>query len=601
VSGKRFPGGPGARFQRGFALIAILALVALISAFLIASALNRSSADISNEREDRSMSALRQAKAALIAYAAAEQWQDIGGATQFQPGALPCPDRDNDGIAEDHEFPQKPCDTALKRIGRFPWKTVGADDLRDASGERLWYAVSANFLKNTPSYTNIINSDTPGQLTVTGTAAANNVIAVLFAPGAGIQNQFRDPANAVTFNDPANFLEQFDSTTYATFSSNSFPTNALNDRVLVIMQDDLMSAVEPIVAGIIERDIRPNIQAYFNDWNAYPFPATFDPTRTQSQFVGNAGTLTPGFLAKGLLPVSRSALQWRTSSISITQIPGGTGSGASGPSGGPCPGWASNCTLDSVNCGASSTSQIVCQVSYSGTGSDRPAIRIQAILEGAALSFPTLLGPDDAAMVDWVGNPLSSGSGYGNWSQSGSNYPLVHPPNTANTLATSPVDGTAQVVFTGRLQNPDTPPTGTGGTVTITINVPAYQPFTNPLDANLGWFAANEWFRQTYFAVSAGFLPGGGNSCNPLPSPPSSPPLCLQVNNLRPSYANAKDKQVIVVLAGRSLSNSARPSTNLPDYFESANLTAAQGSTMIFENRAGNPTTINDRVVVISP
>ena len=55
--------------RRGIALIALLALAALISAFLIASALNLTSAGNSNEREDRSMSALRKAKAALIAYA----------------------------------------------------------------------------------------------------------------------------------------------------------------------------------------------------------------------------------------------------------------------------------------------------------------------------------------------------------------------------------------------------------------------------------------------------------------------------------------------------------------------------------------------------
>ena len=67
--------GESARVQRGFALIALLSLAALISAFLIASALNFTTAGISNEREDRSMSALRQAKAALIAYAASEQWQ----------------------------------------------------------------------------------------------------------------------------------------------------------------------------------------------------------------------------------------------------------------------------------------------------------------------------------------------------------------------------------------------------------------------------------------------------------------------------------------------------------------------------------------------
>ncbi len=62
--------GESVAVERGFALIAILALAALFSAFLIASALNFTSAGISNEREQRSMNALRQAKAALIAYAA---------------------------------------------------------------------------------------------------------------------------------------------------------------------------------------------------------------------------------------------------------------------------------------------------------------------------------------------------------------------------------------------------------------------------------------------------------------------------------------------------------------------------------------------------
>ena len=80
-----------ARPQRGFALIAILALAALIAAFLISSGLSRSNTDIANEREQRSMDALRQAKAALIAYAAAADWnlQASGGQPYLQPGALP--------------------------------------------------------------------------------------------------------------------------------------------------------------------------------------------------------------------------------------------------------------------------------------------------------------------------------------------------------------------------------------------------------------------------------------------------------------------------------------------------------------------------------
>src|SRR4029077_12735938 len=160
--------GRGASARRGFALIALLSLAALISAFLIASALNLTSAGNSNDREDRSMSALRKAKTALIAYAANEQWQLYKtSGTYFQPGALPCPDQDDDGDAD--------CvgNVNWGMIGRGPFKTLGIDDLRDASGERIWYALSHDFRKlqcSIPPAAPIagcttINSDTLGQLT----------------------------------------------------------------------------------------------------------------------------------------------------------------------------------------------------------------------------------------------------------------------------------------------------------------------------------------------------------------------------------------------------------------------------------------------------
>jgi len=166
--------GESARVQRGFALIALLSLAALFAAFLIASALNFTSAGNTNEREDRSMSALRKAKAALIAYAASEQWQAYKFQTTNQPGGLPCPDNNDTGVSPGI------CPAAADRVGRLPWATIGSEDLRDASGERLWYAVSSNFYKNAA---NIINSDTPGLLTVTGAAPASNVVAVVIAPG----------------------------------------------------------------------------------------------------------------------------------------------------------------------------------------------------------------------------------------------------------------------------------------------------------------------------------------------------------------------------------------------------------------------------------
>jgi type II secretory pathway pseudopilin PulG len=563
--------------QRGFALIALLALAALISAFLIASALNITSAGNSNEREDRSMKALRQAKAALIAYAASETWQ-TGGTTPFQPGALPCPDRDNDGIAEDHEFPQKPCDTALKRIGRFPWKTIGAEDLHDASGESLWYAVSAGFLKNTPSYTNVINSDTPGQLTVNGSngsTSATNVVAIVFAPGEAIQGQVRSPAN---LNDPASYLEQFNTLTYATFTSTALRSAINNDRLLVITQADLMATVEPIVAANIERDIKPAIQAYSMVWaNAFPFavPLGAGPSATQSAYTGQAGQTL------GLLPITNSPtlLSWRPGSVTVLQINGGTGSLTSVP---PIQ-ITSSCSMPPAP-----ATQFTCRIDYPGGSDDRPAIQMQAVLEKAALSFPKALTYNDPSMLDQNSDPVTVfDPAFGQWSGSSPAFPVTvdHVPAA---------DGSGLVRFRGRLQNAGSPMGGTGGTVFITVSVPGYMPITNSADPTVGWFITNQWHRQTFFAVSPGFAPGGGGACSLLPAVPP-PPSCLKVNNV-PSPTN--NKRAILVFAGRALNGSPRPSGTLSDYLEGQNSTPAD---FIYEHRAGTPTTINDRVVVVSP
>lgn len=554
-------------------MIAILTLAALITAFLIASALNRSGADISNERLDRTTSALRQAKAALIAYAASEQWQNQGGVTPFQPGALPCPDRDNDGIAEDHEVPQKPCNTSLKRIGRFPWKTIGADDLRDASGESLWYAVSASFLKNTPLYTNVINSDTLGQLTVNGAGPANNVVAIVFAPGETIQGQLRSPAN---LNDPASYLEQFDALTYATFTSTASPSAINNDRLLIITQADLMAAVEPIVAANIQRDVKPLLQDYVAKWGAYPFAMPFvSPPAAQGTYVGlpTPPAPSPG-TTQGLLPVTNTVtLTWQGPTVS--QI-GGTGFP----------------TVTSASCSISSNT-VTCTVAYDALpGHDdrqaRPDILLTVFLQNASVTFADALAPsaENLAMRDGWGNVASSqGSPYGYWSTSGSYIPTQQFVAQAN--------GGGTLSYTGRLQNAHD--MNYQAVITIALPAPSYLPrLTNssPTNPNIDWFLSNQWYRQTYYAISSGWVPGGSGGCNPTVS--IAPP-CLTVKNLATPTNN---KEAILIFAGRALGGQTHPSGTLANYLEGENATPAD---LIFEHRAGAPTTINDRVVVVSP
>ena len=556
--------------ERGFAMIAILALAALFTAYLIASGLNPTGAGMVIEREQRSMNALRQAKAALIAYAASEQWQKYKNpATYFQPGALPCPDRDDDG---DADCVGTLITTTSSIIGRLPWKTLGIGDLHDASGERLWYALSWNFRKlqdGTPP--TIINSDTQGQLTVNGHAAANNVVAVLFAPGAAIQGQTRpfNPTDAA-HNFPSNYIEGFDITTSDpvnyVFTSNALPSDTFNDRVLVITQAELMAAVEPVVAARIERDIKPLVQSYFSTWGFYPFAVPFaaGPPAAQADYKGVA------LQTNGLIPITNAPFNWLNSApdfITITQIAGGT----------------STPNITSWNC--SGGVNVVCTINYTGDSDDRPAIQLQAILSGPTTSFAN--GPASSlvgslSMIDGNGNTIP-------WSSSSPTFT----PTTNIAIQAKGLVAT----YTGRLRNP----VSTAGQVTITVpGITSYLPIqssstvTNPTGA---WFVANQWYRQIYYAVSPGWVQGS-SACNPLPGTPS----CLTVAKLPPSYVNANDKRAILVFAGRELNGLTPRPANLANYLEGANLTAANGTTpFVYENRAGVPIAINDRVVVVAP
>jgi hypothetical protein len=595
------PGRSAERPQRGFALIAVLALAALISAFLIASVLNRSSTDVSNEREQRTMEALRQAKAALIAYAANEQWQKYKSQGTDQPGALPCPDILHNGTESDEGDPDcvgPGIFNTTNLIGRIPWKALGTEDLRDASGERIWYALAKNFRKL--SGTTIINSDTqacdspacnPGesQLTVTGMAPAKNVVAIVFAPGPALDlRQFGGPLQTrpashtdPAYNNPINYLENFslgDGSHY-TFTTNT-SVDTFNDRLLVITQAELMAAVEPVVAARIQRDIGPLVQAYFNKWGAYPFAMSFAvPPDLKTDYKGASNQ------NQGLLPVTDDANWFKWANATVTQIP----PPGLGPNGG-------NPTVTSWNCSINSSPlRAVCQINYSGGGDDRPDIKLQIFLQNANTAFADIPSPFTAPENFTIaknggGLVTNQGSPYGQWSSIGSVVPTM-------TFATQTaiVSQTGVLTYIARLQNADA--MNGGATITIPLPTPQYLPITSSDPAlNSSWFISNQWYRQVYYAVSPGYVSGGVPVGNPATCGAPPDPSCLTVNNLPPA---TNDKRAILVLAGRALNGSGRPSGLLSDYLESANLTGA--ATLVYEHRSGAPTTINDRVVVISP
>lgn len=287
--------------QRGAALMVMLIIMVLGSAAFLVSALNSSSVQI--ERDKKTADALAQAKEALIGFAASV---NLGGIKR--PGDLPCPDTNNDGVAE------LSCGSAAggnqsQRIGLLPYKTLGLPDLRDGSGEKLWYAVSNNFKNNTR--TALLNSDTLGTITIRDSAGniihngcsayglpncpnpsatdagfGTGVVAVIIAPGAVLTRQgSSSPQNRSTTNTASDYLDNvsltgednanfIDGTSTDGFIQGRIKDNSgkiiLNDQLLVITQSEIMSTLQKRVASEVSKCLEDYA---LNNKNSYPWAA----------------------------------------------------------------------------------------------------------------------------------------------------------------------------------------------------------------------------------------------------------------------------------------------------------------------------------------
>lgn len=208
------------------------------------------------ERTAQTERALAQAKEALVAYAAARHPDDR------RPGELPCPDTTNSGQADNA------CDMTAPKpqiVGRLPTRTLGIPDLRDGSGEKLWYTVSNRF-KNNPALTPL-NSNTPGNLTVVGLLPTSNAVAIVFAPGPIVAGQLRTAAN---INNVAHYLEGDNKDTDATFAS-AASSSTFNDRLLAITPSMFFPAVEMRVVRYLRKSLATyyGVNRYFPPANAF--------------------------------------------------------------------------------------------------------------------------------------------------------------------------------------------------------------------------------------------------------------------------------------------------------------------------------------------
>jgi hypothetical protein len=592
------------RGEGGFAMIAIITLVALMSSYFIASALSRTTADIQIERSRKTTGDLQEAKAALLAYMANQAFTDAANAassTSFQPGALPCPNRNATTSTNDDGTAESTCTAATDRVGRFPWKTVNASEFRDGSGEHLWYAISSSFQK---AYgTTIINVDTPGTLSVSGAFSATDVVAVIFAPGAALSTQARTPATS-GWNSVSNFLDGGNAdvndeaffaasartrmtiggtstfvTPYETDCATNSPCLAFNDQLVVVTRDELFQAVEAAVPAMLQQLISGGqlsgqgyLEYYRATWGRYPFPAQFsDPTT--SNYVGTYGQTS------GLLPVSSSStyLTWKTpstapSTSSITLSSTGATTGSITPTG--------TTTAGPVTCSLTSSTQVDCAMS---TWTNRPTLRVdnlflnnagQLLADGLSSSQITLINNNCNKSVTGFSAthslaPYQSGSAY----TYGSITPTMRLPSH----------------------------TGCSGTTTLRITVPSYLAMTSSTDTYMGWLQKNNWHRYFQYSVAPGWLPNSSvGSC-------TAGTDCLTANNLPTNLTPANDKRVLMVFSGRRLSAESslgfaaqsHPSALLTNYFEQQNATTGDS---IFDHKASTSSkTFNDRVVVVAP
>ena len=581
--------------QTGVAAIILLVIVVMGSLYALLTSINTATAQLDQRRADQTAVALRQAKEALIAWSATH----ANG-----PGHLLCPDLNNDGISNTIS-----CGNADTRVGRLPWSTLGLPDLRDASGNRLWYAVSRCFLERAsdPSCTYAVNSDTQGQLNVAGLMPMSRVVAIIFAPGPALSGQNRaDESIGCTGGPPvapqncqaANFLEGENANAPAAAfedivtSTDRFetrrrceqtdcPGGPFNDQLIVITHAELFDVVENAVAKRVEKEIAPKVLEYVTKWGIYPFAAQFDdqtvdplysavptnPGRAQSMYYGR-DTHT-----NGLLPVAYDLgwtkdvqngwVRWDSASFSATKLFG------AGDIVSPM-----TCALTLVTPNpppGPDDYRCVCSFTYDG-GPITVAARgfVTNVARSFALDFASVAG--FSATVD-IGDGLGP--------QSATIVGLT------NSLQGS---GHARISFTLRKPPAFDLPTPVVGpaTVTVTFAPPRFSELVDPASASFGWFVRNQWYRQLYYAITDGCKLGGAGCAagvvvqGPGPSPVRS----------------------VLVLAGRNLAGGARGLT-IAEYFEGQN---AAGSPFFdlpapdftFQRGLRSPT-FNDKVVVVQP
>lgn len=287
--------------ERGFVLIAVLALLAVIGTVaairFIKNPVNDFEQQSINDERSINQAYLEEARLRLIASAIQQN---------SNPGALPCPDRTNQGWESSCNADQ------ARQAQRFPYGDAGVPMLpmptsggklpvKDNAGECAWYALSPSFRKsNVPVGSRSLSKPDMQPLNPDnyGSLKLNNqtVIAVLIAAGNPIRDQSYAQSggslnqNERALNTPCNtglptaFIEPLgvpnSTSTAGVFADSATPTAidkssnlctsrasilepenigaaCNNDVVVAIKRDDLM---KPLIREVLTRLVAQQVQ-----------------------------------------------------------------------------------------------------------------------------------------------------------------------------------------------------------------------------------------------------------------------------------------------------------------------------------------------------
>ncbi len=237
--------------QRGAALLIFMLIGAIAALSLFLNRLVTRSTITNNQA---TMQTLAMAKEAIIGWSASRN---------TTPGMLPCPeDTTLIGNPLTEGTALLSCGNSLQ-VGRLPWRTLKLPQLRDETGEPLWYALSPGFR------TSPINGNTIAQLTVDGTP--NSAAAIIFSPGAPLAGQNRPLPTSALPPNVAQYLDGINNTGTTSFVTTGAP-GVFNDRLVTITRSDLFRAVNRRILSEIRGDGATGLLNYYSaNGNNFPW------------------------------------------------------------------------------------------------------------------------------------------------------------------------------------------------------------------------------------------------------------------------------------------------------------------------------------------